>query len=119
MMADANWMVRRQLAASLGNLPAGDRLDAITTILRRYGRDAITVDVAISGIPGQELEVLTRLLQEDGLTAKPAVLPDVVAMLAAAAVRGGSAAALVKLLAIAGDAKRVTWQRIAVLRGAD
>jgi putative membrane-bound dehydrogenase-like protein len=119
MIDDANWTVRRQLAASIGSMPSGDRLDAITAILRRYGRDEITVDVAISGIPGQELEVLTRLLQQDGLTAKAPALDDAVAMLAAAGVGRGNAAALSNVLEIAGDAKRVTWQRVAVLRGAD
>jgi mono/diheme cytochrome c family protein/glucose/arabinose dehydrogenase len=119
MIDDANWTVRRQLAASIGNMPAGDRLDAIASILRRYGRDAITVDAAISGIPGQELEVLTRLLQQDGLTANAPILDDAVAMLAAAGVRGGNTAALTSVLEVAGDAKRVAWQRVAVLRGAD
>lgn len=114
---DASWTVRRQLAASLGNLPPAERLDHIVALLRRYGRDPITVDAAISGLAGQELAALNALLETK--PAPTASLDDAVAMLAAAAVRGRDAEQVTSVLAIAAGAARPSWQRVAVLRGAD
>ncbi len=122
---DASWTVRRQLAASLGNLPPADRLDHIVALLRRYGHDPITVDAAISGLARQELAALNALLEPKAPTgaaprrASPAPTDDAVAMLAAAIVRARDAEDVASVLDVAGDAARPSWQRIAVLRGAD
>jgi mono/diheme cytochrome c family protein len=59
---DANWQVRWQLAATLGELPSSARLDPLANLLGRYGDDAVLVDVAISSLKGQEAAVLSRLL---------------------------------------------------------
>jgi mono/diheme cytochrome c family protein len=59
---DTHWQVRWQLAATLGELPSSARLDPLTTLLSRYGDDAVLVDVAISSLKGQEAAVLSRLL---------------------------------------------------------
>ena len=60
---DNDWAVRRQLAASLGELPAATKEAAIATMLERHGDDPIAVDAALSGCAGSELAVLDRLLQ--------------------------------------------------------
>ena len=119
MIADPNWNVRRQLAASAGNMPAGERLESIVSILRRHGRDPITVDAAVSGVAGQELEVLRQLLETNAAATEPLVLGDAVTMLAAAGARGRNPEAVASLLEIAADSRRSAWQRLAVLRGAD
>jgi mono/diheme cytochrome c family protein len=46
---DTDWAVRRQLAATLGELPAGSKAAAIASLLERYGDDPIAVDAALSG----------------------------------------------------------------------
>lgn len=114
---DANWSVRRQLAASLGNLPAAERLDPLVAMIRQYGRDPILVDAVISGLGGQESAALNALI--DLKPRADAVPDDAVSMLAAAIVRGGDATSVARLLDVAGDSQRAMWQRVAVLRGAE
>ncbi len=46
--------MRRQLPASIGEMPKEARLEPIVAMLRKYGNDDVTVDAAISSIPGQE-----------------------------------------------------------------
>ena len=126
---DANWMVRRQVAASLGALPQTARVTPLATMLQKYGGDPITVDAAISGLAGLENDVLEKLLQgtaaqpAPGATAgaKPVAHPNVDALsaLAATITRGRDVASAEKLLAIAADEKRPMWQRVAVLRGTE
>ena len=60
---DADWAVRRQLAASLGALPSGAREAAAVSLLERYGDDPITMDAALSGLRGSEAAVLEKLAQ--------------------------------------------------------
>ena len=76
---DPSWQVRRQLAASLGELPADARIAPVVMLLKKYGNDQITVDAAISGLKGLEAEALSQLL------AQPDANADAVEMLAGAA----------------------------------
>jgi mono/diheme cytochrome c family protein/glucose/arabinose dehydrogenase len=115
-MDDANWFVRRQLAASLGALPATARVSALATTLQRHGADPIVVDAALSGLAGHEAEMLNRLLQS---TSPAAQQEDALAMLAATLARGRDVAAASQLLEVAAEAKRPRWQRMAILRGVD
>jgi mono/diheme cytochrome c family protein/glucose/arabinose dehydrogenase len=118
---DANWTVRRQVAASLGALPRAARVEPIAALLQKHGSDPITVDAAISGIAGQETEVLGRLLEQEGASKASISRPvsDHIEMLAASISRGRDAAAASALLAVAVDAARPIWQRTAVLQGMD
>lgn len=78
-MNDEHWQVRRQLAATLGELPEDLRIDLITEVLRLYGdQDTVLVDVAISGLLGIEDRALELWLSD----ADPH--PDVAGMLAGA-----------------------------------
>src|SRR5204863_203683 len=52
LVDDKNWNVRRQVAASLGEMPAADRVGPAVTILTREGADPIIVDAAISSLKG-------------------------------------------------------------------
>ena len=76
---DPSVNVRRQLAASMGELPRVQRPFAVVDMLRRHGDDPITLDAGISGLKGQEAEALTMVLTEN----KPSA--DAVEMLAGAA----------------------------------
>jgi mono/diheme cytochrome c family protein/glucose/arabinose dehydrogenase len=111
---ETNWTVRRQLAATLGSLPAADRLAPLTTILTKYGDDPITVDAAISGLRGQEAAVLTKLLTQPSATQV-----DAMAMLAGAATKSRDKDAIEQIMTAASDASRPQAQRLALLRGLD
>ncbi len=113
LMDDDNWIVRRQVAASIGELPAAARVAPAATMLERYGSDAITVDATISGLHGLELEVFNRLAQARQVEA------DGVAMLVAAIARSGDADRVQHVLAAAADPQRPVALRAAVLEGLD
>jgi mono/diheme cytochrome c family protein/glucose/arabinose dehydrogenase len=119
---DTNWMVRRQMAASLGALPQAARVAPLATMLQKYGSDPITVDAAISGLAGLENDVLEKLLQATATAQRHAgtnANNDALSTLAATITRGRDVASAEKLLAIATDANRPMWQRLAVLRGTE
>ena len=112
---DKNWNVRRQVAASIGEMPVADRLAPATTMLTRDGADPIIVDAAVSSLKGRESDVLTRVMQ-----ARPAAAPtEAVAMLAAAVAKSGDVAAVLRALDVIADASQPEWQRAALLRGLD
>ena len=116
LVDDSSWTVRRQLAATIGELPQPARADAALTILSRYGADQITVDATVSGLRGMEGEVLSRLMR----AAKHE--PDAVSMLAGAVSRSGNAAAveqLVQLVASLTGASAAAADRSAILQGMD
>ena len=115
-MDDANWIVRRQLAATLGTLPQAAKLAPMANLLEKFGADEITVDIAISGLSGQEVAMLDRLLGAK-ITAREG--QDAVSMLAAAISRGRDAASAGRLFDLAAESDRAMWQRVALLRGAD
>jgi mono/diheme cytochrome c family protein/glucose/arabinose dehydrogenase len=115
LMDDPHWTVRRQLAASLGEMPPAARLEPAVAMLQRYGGDAVTVDAVVSGLAGMEAEVLGRLLAGEG----NAEAAEGVAMLSGAWARSRPATAVPSLLDQAGTTGRPLWQRTALLRGLD
>ena len=60
-LEDPDPAVRRQLAASLGALPAGLRETAAVWVLERHADDPIAMDAVLSGLRGSEAAVLERL----------------------------------------------------------
>jgi mono/diheme cytochrome c family protein/glucose/arabinose dehydrogenase len=126
---DADWAVRRQLAASLGAMPALARDAAVVLLLEKYGDDPITLDAALSGLRGREMTVLDRLMRDDSTqaaqaaqTAQASQTPQreaSIAMLAATIVRGGEEDAVQALFAWLADGRRATWQRAALMRGTE
>jgi mono/diheme cytochrome c family protein/glucose/arabinose dehydrogenase len=115
LIDDKNWNVRRQVAGSIGEMPAADRLDPATTMLTRDGADPIIVDAAVSSLKGSESDVLTRVMQAR-TTAAPT---EAVAMLAAAVAKSGDVAAVQRAIDAIADASQPEWQRAALLRGLD
>jgi mono/diheme cytochrome c family protein/glucose/arabinose dehydrogenase len=115
LAADQSWTVRRQLAATIGELPREARLGPAVEMLVRHGVDPVTVDVTISGLRGHEPEVLKRVM-----TAAPRTREtDAVTMLAAAIGRGGDVAAVQGVLDRIGDAATAPQLRAALLGGLD
>jgi mono/diheme cytochrome c family protein len=113
LMDDPHWTVRRQLAASIGELPPQTRLGAAVAALQRYGSDPISVDAVVSGLPGLESEALGRLLEGE---ASPDTAEGV-AMLSGALARSHAPAAVADVIEQAARADRPPWQRTALLRG--
>ena len=115
LVDDKNWNVRRQVAASIGEMPTSDRLAPAVTILTREGADPIIVDAAISSLKGIEADVLTRVMQ-----VKTAPAPvEAVAMLAAAVAKSGDVAAVQQAIDVIANVSKPEWQRTALLRGLD
>jgi len=108
---DPNWQVRRQLAASLGELPRDQRVAPLVTMMRKYGDDPVTVDASISGLAGQEGVALRALL------AQPQSNEDAVTMLAGATARSRDVSATQDLLGMATDDGRPPALRTALLKG--
>jgi mono/diheme cytochrome c family protein/glucose/arabinose dehydrogenase len=115
LMDDPSWTVRRQLGASVGEMPQAARTEPAVALLSRYGADAIMVDATISGLRGSEGGVLDRVLQKS----PAATEADAVTMLAAAVAKSADVPSVQRLIARAGDAATPPWQRSALLQGLD
>jgi mono/diheme cytochrome c family protein len=111
---DPDLAVRRQVAASLGELPEDARVPAVAALLERDGEDPVAMDAALSGLRGVEAAVLGQLMSSRDVTpAREAAMT----MLAATVVRSADDVAIQQLFGWAGDASRPEWQRSAVLGG--
>lgn len=115
-VADGDWSVRDQLAASLGALPQGPREDALATLLAAHGGDPVTLDAALSGVRGGEGLVLEKLIQAGDQSVQR---ETAITMIAATIVRTGQDVGIQRILAAIADAQRPLWQRSALLRGAE
>jgi mono/diheme cytochrome c family protein/glucose/arabinose dehydrogenase len=115
LAGDPSWTVRRQLGASLGELPEAARLDPAVALLTRYGGDPILVDATISGLRGAEAEMLDRVLQASPQAGEA----DAVTMLAAAVGKSADVPSVEKVLARAAGAGAPAWQQRAILQGLD
>jgi mono/diheme cytochrome c family protein len=113
---DTDWAVRRQLGATLGELPTQSKEAAIAALLERHGDDPVTVDAALSGLHRSEMAVLDRLLQGAGETPQRSAA---ITMLSGTIVRAGDDAAVQALLHHVAENTRASWQRSALLRGAE
>jgi mono/diheme cytochrome c family protein/glucose/arabinose dehydrogenase len=115
LIDDPSWTVRRQLAATIGELAPEARLEPAVAVLTRYASDPITVDAAISGLKGSEPEVLKRVMQAHARGRDT----DAVAMLAGAVARSADVAALQPVIERIGDAATPPAVRAALLQGLD
>jgi mono/diheme cytochrome c family protein/glucose/arabinose dehydrogenase len=113
---DPDWAVRRQLAASLGELPLTPREAALTGMLERFGNDPIIVDTVLSGLQGSEMSVLEKLLHSSSETPQRVAS---ITMLAATIARGAQDASVQNLFQWVAQDARTGWQRSALLRGVE
>jgi len=114
LVSDSAPVVRRQLAASLGELPIPLRDSALLEMADQHGDDPIVADLVVSGLADRELLFLDRVLN-----AKPSVAPDAtVRALAAAIVRSRDPHDVQRLITLAGETSRPRSQRLALLAGA-
>ena len=119
-LQDADWSVRRQLAASLGALPAREREAAVVSLLDAHADDPVTLDAALSGLRGSEAAVLEAQMRS-GNVETPQRLASIT-MLAATIVRSAEETSIqdlfAQIAALKGAAKP-EWQRSSMLRGVE
>jgi mono/diheme cytochrome c family protein/glucose/arabinose dehydrogenase len=116
LIGDPDPTVRRQLAASIGEVPPATRADALLIVTERDGEDPIIADLVVSGLSGRELPFLERVL---ALKAEePERLGATVRSLSRAIVTSGNPAGVQRMLTLAGETSRARWQRLALLDGA-
>jgi mono/diheme cytochrome c family protein len=115
---DADWALRKQLAATLGALPADSvaKQAALADLLDRFGDDPLVVDATLSGLSGHEAEMLTRLLSWTGDSPSRR---DVVTMFAATVVKGAQDRPVQDVLSWVAEESRPAWQREALLSGVE
>ena len=113
---DADWNVRRQLAATLGEMRQADKHAAIATLLERHGDDPVTVDAAVSSVAGSEIAVLDRLLLAAAASPQRT---SAIAMLSASILTGGQEPAIQRLFDLMAEDTRAAWQRGALMLGAE
>ena len=116
LIEDPDWSVRQQLAASLGTLPVGQRETALATLLERHADDPIVMDAALSSLRGSEPIVLDKLLTASAPTPQRETAAT---MLAATIVRSGQDAVIQKLFKGFAAGDQASWQRSALLSGAE
>ena len=117
LMADRSPSVRRQLAASMGELAPGPvREDALADVIAHSGDDVVVADLVVSALAGRELPFLERLLMWTSI-AEARAAPTMRA-LARAMVTSRNVEQMQRVLALAGDGTRPRWQRLALLTGA-
>lgn len=111
--------VRRQLAASLGELPRDDRQTALTSVLSHHSSDPVVVDATISGLHEQELSFLSRLLNETDTTEEMSGRRQVVKWLTAAVLHRDTPTDRQQIFAWIGNDDRPRWERLGLLGGVE
>ena len=116
LAGDADWEVRDQLGASLGELPDGSKETLLADYLEKNGGDPVAMDASLSGLKGSEARVLEQLLRRDGETAERTAA---ISMLAATIVSSAQEPAVETLFDSIAASTRAAWQRSALLHGAE
>lgn len=107
--------VRRQVAASLGELPMADRQTALVVVATRHGDDPVVADLIVSALEERELEFLAGILAQ--MDADRALPGATVRALAAAVMSRRQAEAIERMVHWAADPDLPYGQRVALLEG--
>ncbi len=113
---DASPEVRRQVAASLGEVPAGPREELLATMVGRYGDDPVVMDASLSGMGAGGLALM------DALRARKLETPlrrAALTMVAATLTRAADERPVQQLLSTVADPLTPAWQRDALLGGVE
>jgi mono/diheme cytochrome c family protein len=112
LVGDGAPTVRRQLAASLGEMPIADRENAFAMLVARSGNDPIVADLIVSGLPKRELAFLEHTLADTSAASGATIRALVTAVL-----RARDTAGVQRVLSWAMDPQRARWQSLALLDG--
>jgi mono/diheme cytochrome c family protein len=115
LVEDTAPVVRRQVAASLGEVPEERRIAALLAVTRRHGDDPVVADLVVGALAGRELALLETMLErpEDGVDRAGGT----VQALARAVLQRRDAGGVQRLLAWATDGARPRALRLALLEG--
>ena len=118
LASDPRIEVRRQLLLSLGE-GRGPAIDAaMLALLQRDAGAPITIDAALSGLAGREVEFLDRVLRDSEHFRESPGVAQLLGALAKAVLNSGKDADIGRVLGFAGDASQhAAWARVAVLDG--
>jgi len=117
LVADSTPAVRRQLAASLGELPPDQREQALANLVAETGNDVVVADMVVTGLSGREANFLEKLVSQTS-SADAAHAPSAtVRALANAVMRTRDSASVARVVAWATEDARPRWQRLALLDG--
>jgi len=109
--------VRRQLAASLGELPSDQRETALANLVAKSGNDVVVADMVVTGLSGREAGFLERLVSQTSRADASHAPSATVRTLANAVMRTRESAGVERVLAWATEDARPRWQRLALLDG--
>ncbi|CAN5379342.1 hypothetical protein BH09GEM1_BH09GEM1_05520 [soil metagenome] len=115
LVNDPTPAVRRQLAASLGELPASERESALAAVTATSGDDPIVADMVLAGLEGRERAFLERTLTAT-VGAQGAPVATVKA-LSGGVLRARDTSGVRMIVEWASDDARPRWQRVALLEG--
>jgi mono/diheme cytochrome c family protein/glucose/arabinose dehydrogenase len=115
LASDRSPDVRRQLAASLGELPLATRDAALAKVIASSGDDPVVADMVVTGLSGHEMDFLERLLASKSLDASRAA--SVVRSLSGAVIASRDTTAVRRLVALVEQTSRPRWERIALMGG--
>ncbi len=116
LVADRNAAVRRQLAASLGELPGAERDEALARVVAHSGDDVVVADLVVGALAGRELASLEQMLASTATDAEH--WAPVIRAFSRAIVSSRDGANVARVLSLAGQPTRARWQRLALLEGA-
>ena len=117
LVSDTTPVVRRQLAASLGELPSDQREPALATLVAKSGNDVVVADMVVTGLSGHEAAFLERLVSQTSAADAAHAPSATLRALANAVMRTRDSAGVEHALAWATDDSRPRWQRLALLEG--
>jgi mono/diheme cytochrome c family protein len=113
LTADRAPDVRRQLAASLGELPVAERDAALEKVIAASGDDPVVADLVVTGLAGREMAFLESLLASKSLVAERT--EPVLRSLSAAVMASRKVGDVERLVALIGEKNRPRWQQLALL----
>lgn len=115
LVGDSAAIVRRQAAASLGELPIARRDPVLLDLGARIGDDPIVADLVVSAVAGRELPFLERLLGAGARAGERSAAT--VQALSTVVLASRKPADVQRLVTLAGDEALPRWQRLALLSG--
>ena len=113
LVDDPAALVRRQVAATAGELPRDARDEALVAVASRAGGDPVVADMVVSGLHDRELPFLEQFLA----ASPPETAGETVRALAATVARSREPQAIQRLLALATASAAPRWQTAALLGG--
>ncbi|HEX6068559.1 MAG TPA: c-type cytochrome [Longimicrobiaceae bacterium] len=115
LVEDPAPVVRRQVAATLGEIPEGRRIPALLAVTRRHGDDPIVADLVVSALQERELALLEAIMAQPDAGSERA--GATVQALARTVLQRRDGAEVQRLLGWATDPARPRALRLALLDG--